>query len=172
MNESIVCWLNELATDAVRQQFRKCCGATWWCDQMTQARPFADFAALAAEADRVFDTMTREAWLEAFGSHPKIGDLKSLRMRLTGNKQWSEGEQSGVTSTDEATLVGLAEGNRAYEERFGYVFIICATGLAATEMLAQLKVRLRNDDATEFRQASEQQRKITHLRLKKLTPSA
>ncbi len=171
MNESIVSWLNELAADAARQEFRKCCGASWWCDQMTQARPFADAVALVTEADRAFDAMSREAWLEAFGSHPKIGDLESLRMRLAGNKQWSEGEQAGVASTDEATLVGLAEGNRAYEERFGYVFIICATGLAATEMLVQLQLRLVNDDVTELRKASDQQRKITHLRLEKLTPS-
>ncbi len=170
MNESVVNWLNELAADAAEEEFRKCCGAMWWCDRMTQARPFGDAAALIADADRVFDAMPRAAWLEAFGSHPKIGDMESLRMRLAGNKQWSEGEQAGVTESDEATLVGLAEGNVAYEKRFGYVFIICATGLSAAEMLAQLKNRLQNDDVTELQNASEEQRKITFLRLEKLTP--
>lgn len=136
---------------------------------MAELSPFADSSAVVREADRLFDEMPREAWLEAFGSHPKIGDLDSLRMRLAGNKQWSSGEQAGVNAADEATLQGLAAGNVAYEQRFGYVFIICATGLTAAQMLASLEQRLQNDDATELRLAAGEQRKITHLRLEKLT---
>ena len=115
--------------------------------------------------------MPSQAWLEAFGGHPKIGDLDSLRMRLAGNKQWSAGEQAGVEVANEETLQRLADGNREYEQRFGYVFIVCATGKTAAEMLALLESRLRNDDSTELSAASEEQRKITHLRLGKLTPS-
>lgn len=169
MNKQVVNWLNTLPADEAAQEFRKCCGATWWSSRMAEARPFADASALVDEADRLFDTMPREAWLEAFGSHPKIGDLDSLRMRLAGNKQWSSGEQAGINAADETTLQGLAAGNIAYEERFGYVFIICATGLTAAEMHASLEQRLQNDDATELRIAAAEQRKITHLRLEKLT---
>ena len=171
MNEEVVNWLNKLPGDAARQEFHKCCGASWWCEQMNEARPFADAVALQVEADRVFDAMPSQAWLEAFGGHPKIGDLDSLRMRLAGNKQWSAGEQAGVEVADEETLQRLADGNREYEQRFGYVFIVCATGKTAAEMLALLELRLRNDDSTELSVASEEQRKITHLRLGKLTPS-
>lgn len=169
MNKQVVNWLNTLQVDEAEQEFRKCCGATWWSSWMAELRPFADASRVVREADRLFDAMPREAWLEAFGSHPKIGDLDSLRMRLAGNKQWSSGEQAGVNAADEATLQGLAAGNVAYEQRFGYVFIICATGLTAAQMLASLEQRLQNDDATELRLAATEQRKITHLRLEKLT---
>ena len=138
---------------------------------MNEARPFANSIALQVAADHAFDAMPNLAWLEAFGGHPRIGDLDSLRMRLAGNKQWSAGEQAGVEVADEAILQRLADGNREYEQRFGYVFIVCATGKTAAEMLARLELRLRNDDATELSVASKEQRKITHLRLGKLTPS-
>ena len=171
MNEEVVSWLNKLPGDTARQEFHKCCGAHWWCEQMTDARPFADAAEIQVAADRAFDAMPNQAWLEAFGAHPRIGDLDSLRMRLAGNKQWSAGEQAGVEMADEETLQRLADGNQEYEQRFGYVFIVCATGKTAAEMLALLELRLRNDDARELSAASEEQRKITHLRLGKLTPS-
>lgn len=170
MNLAIVTWINELAPSDAREEFRKCCGATWWSDRMARARPFASAEELVASADRFFDTMPRDVWLDAFASHPKIGDLDSLRMRLAGNKQWSSGEQAGIASTDEETLLELSAGNQAYENRFGYTFIICATGLSAAEMLSSLTERLQNDSAAEFLIASEEQRKITHLRLEKLTP--
>ncbi|TWT97901.1 Uric acid degradation bifunctional protein PucL [Botrimarina colliarenosi] len=163
-------WLNGLTPDAAREQFCRCCGATWWCDQMAASRPFADERALATAADAAFDAMPRDAWLEAFTSHPKIGDVDSLRMKFAGNKEWSGGEQAGVSTADEATIQRLADGNDAYAARFGYLFIVCATGKSATEMLAILEGRLGNDDATEFSIAAGEQRKITHLRLAKLEP--
>ncbi len=172
MKRDIVTWLNNLAPSDAHRQFRKCCGAMFWCDQMAQATPFAGAAELIGSADRAFDEMPEASWLEAFASHPKLGDLDSLRMRITGNKQWSAGEQAGVEATDEQTLRGLAEGNRAYEERFGYTYILCATGLSADEMLEKLTERLQNDDKSEFSIACQEQRKITHLRLNKLTPGA
>jgi 2-oxo-4-hydroxy-4-carboxy-5-ureidoimidazoline decarboxylase len=171
MNEEVVRWLNTLPEDTARQEFHKCCGAKWWCEQMNEARPFADATAIPVAADRAFDAMPGQAWLEAFGGHPKIGDLDSLRMRLAGNKQWSAGEQAGVEVADEETLQKLADRNREYEQRFRYVFIVCATGKTAAEMLALLELRLRNNDSKELRVASQEQRKITHLRLGKLTPS-
>lgn len=168
MNDAVVSWLNGLSVGAARQQFAKCCGASWWCDQMVEARPFVNAAALQAASDLAFDAMPRKAWLEAFGSHPKIGDLNSLRMRLAGNKQWSEGEQAGVLASNEVTLQGLADSNHKYEQRFGYLFIICASGLTASEMLAALETRLPSDATTELGKASAEQRKITRLRLDKL----
>ena len=170
MSEHIASWLNAMSTAHACETMRRCCGAGWWCDAMVAARPFADDAAIFTSADHAFDVMPRDAWLEAFTSHPKIGDLNSLRMKYAGNKEWSGGEQAGVNTADDATLQGLAEGNREYEERFGYLFIVCATGKTAAEMLAILQSRLPNDPETEFSIAAGEQRKITHLRLARLEP--
>jgi 2-oxo-4-hydroxy-4-carboxy-5-ureidoimidazoline decarboxylase len=156
--------------DDAHETMRRCCGAGWWCDAMAAARPFVDDAAIVTAADHAFDAMPHDAWLEAFTSHPKIGDLGSLRMKFAGNEEWSGGEQSGVNGADDATLQGLADGNREYEERFGYLFIVYATGKSAGEMLAILRRRLGNDPETEFLIAAGEQRKITHLRLAKLEP--
>ena len=135
---------------------------------MAAGRPYADAAALLDAAEAAFGTMPREAWLEAFACHPKIGDLESLRMKFVGNKEWSAGEQSGVNDAADAVLRRLAEGNAAYHERFGYLFIVCATGKSAAEMLEILQSRLGNDEDTELGVASGEQRKITLLRLSKL----
>ncbi len=170
MSDRIANWLNAMSFDDARETMRRCCGAGWWCDAMVATRPFADGGAIAVAADTVFDAMPREAWLEAFTSHPKIGDLNSLRMKFAGNKEWSGGEQSGVNTADDATLQGLADGNDEYEKRFGYLFIVCATGKSAAEMLAILQSRLGNDPESEFSIAAGEQRKITHLRLAKLEP--
>lgn len=160
--------LNTLPTLEMIEQFRKCCGASAWCRAMTTARPHLTLAALHDAADRCFDDLTEADWLEAFAAHPKIGDLQSLRMKYAGNKEWSGGEQAGVNHADEAVLHKLAEGNAAYEAKFGFIFIVCATGKSAAEMLAILESRLPNDRATELPIAAGEQRKITHLRLDKL----
>ena len=107
-------------------------------------------------------------WREAFTHHPRIGDVAVLRERFASTAVWARGEQAGVAAADERTLAALAEGNRAYEARFGYVFIVCATGLKADQMLAMLNARLSNDAETEMRIAAEEQMKITRLRLEKL----
>lgn len=166
MNQAVIEWLNALPTEPAHEQMRKCCGAEWWINRMIAERPFSD---AHETADRVFDAMPSDAWLEAFACHPKIGDLESLRMKFSGNKQWSAGEQAGVAETDERTLVRLAEGNEAYLERFGYIFIVCASGKSAAEMLALLEARLGNAPDDELPIAAVEQRKITHLRLDKLT---
>lgn len=170
MNEATVQWLNEFDAAAAAEQFRKCCGAESWVTQMVAARPFADGAALRASAETCFDKLQRDDWLAAFNSHPRIGDLSSLRMKFAGNKQWSASEQSGMNAADEETIRRLAEGNRLYDERFGYPFIICATGKSAAEMCAALYDRLKHDAASELPIAADEQRKITRLRLEKLTP--
>ena len=107
-------------------------------------------------------------WLEAFAAHPRIGDLDALRKKFASTANWCAGEQAGVAAADEAVLTALADGNRAYEARFGYIFIVCATGKSAAEMLAILTARLANDPEVELKVATAEQAKITRLRLEKL----
>lgn len=114
-------------------------------------------------ASRIWWALKRDDWLEAFGAHPKIG-------ARSGSK-WSQQEQAGASRGSSETLVELREANRAYAERFGYIFIVCATGKTAEEMLGLLKQRIANDPETELRIAAEEQLRITHLRLKKLLAS-
>lgn len=160
--------LNALPADEAVEAFRACCGTDWWCDQMAACRPFQGVAQVHDTADAIFDQMGEGHWMQAFAAHPKIGDMDSLRMKFAGNKQWSAGEQAGVNEADEAVLSDLARGNDAYEKRFGYIFIVCASGLSAAQMLSMLQTRLRNDPQTEAAIASGEQRKITHLRLDKM----
>ncbi len=136
---------------------------------MLQSRPFADDNAVFATADRIWATMERADILEAFSHHPKIGsDMQSLRARFPQTHQWSGQEQSAVQQANESTLQALAEGNRRYEQRFGYIFIVCATGKTAEEMLAFLQTRLPNPPEIELPIAAAEQAKITAIRLRKL----
>lgn len=160
--------LNTLPDEEATAAFLRCCGATRWVRQMTDRRPFADADALFAAADEIGAGLSRDDWLEAFAHHPRIGDLESLRTRFADTAFWAAGEQAGTATASEAVLRALAEGNRAYEERFGYIFIVCATGKSAGEMLNLLRARLPNDPAAELSVAAEEQRKITCLRLEKL----
>lgn len=160
--------LNSLSTDAACEAFRGCCGADRWLTLMEQARPFVDAAELHAEADRDFSQLSSHDWLAAFACHPQIGDLTSLRMKFAGNREWSHGEQQGMNAADEATISALAAGNAAYLQRFGYIFIVCASGMSAAEMLELLTVRLKNQPDQELAIAAAEQRKITHLRIDKL----
>lgn len=159
--------LNQLSPDEAEEVFQGCCGTAWWARQMAACRPFAEVSQLHDTADAIFDEMAEGHWLEAFAAHPKIGDVDSLRMKFAGNKEWSAGEQAGVDDADEHTLAELADANDDYEARFGYIFIVCAAGLSADDMLSALQQRLRHDPATEAPIAANEQRKITHLRLDK-----
>jgi 2-oxo-4-hydroxy-4-carboxy-5-ureidoimidazoline decarboxylase len=170
MNESTVKWLNELEQIEAKVQFRKCCGAEAWALQMVAQRPYTDVSALRDGCEKCFDELTHSDWLEAFHSHPRIGERDSLPMRLAGNRQWSSGEQAGITSADESTLKLIADGNMSYDERFGYPYIVCATGKSAVQMCELLYQRLNNDAFVELEIACDEQRKITRLRLKKLAP--
>jgi OHCU decarboxylase len=171
--------LNGLDDGAAVEAFRRCCGSSRWARQMSAARPFADVAALSAAAERIGSTLDREDWLEAFAAHPKIGAGGAGKTGQSGRAgeagragkagaSWSEQEQASVALAADETLMRLAEANRAYETRFGYIFIVCATGKTAGEMLTQLEHRLRHDAGDELRIAAEEQRKITRLRLTKL----
>jgi 2-oxo-4-hydroxy-4-carboxy-5-ureidoimidazoline decarboxylase len=142
-----------------------CCGSTRWVERMLERRPFGSDAELLAAARSEWFALTPDDWREAFGHHPKIGDRESLRARFPDTADLAAHEQRGVAAASDATLDALAAANRVYEETFGYIFIICATGKTAAEMLALLRDRLANDPQTELRIAAEEQAKITQLRL-------
>jgi 2-oxo-4-hydroxy-4-carboxy-5-ureidoimidazoline decarboxylase len=145
-----------------------CCGATRWVERMVGRRPFGSAERLRDVAREEWFALGEEDWREGFSHHPRIGDRESLRRRFPATAHLSEREQAGVSGAGDDVLDALAEGNAAYEHRFGYIFIVCATGKSAGEMLELLRARLPNDPATEIRIAAEEQAKITALRLKRL----
>ena len=159
---------NRLPSEQAAEALARCCGARAWVESMLGERPFRDEPALFAAADSAAVALRPEDWREAFAHHPKIGDLESLRRRFATTAAWASGEQAGASGASPRTLARLAEDNRAYEEKFGYIFIVCATGKSADEMLAALEGRLENSPETEIVIAAAEQRKITRLRLEKL----
>jgi 2-oxo-4-hydroxy-4-carboxy-5-ureidoimidazoline decarboxylase len=160
--------LNHLPAANAIDDLLRCCGSRYWANAMAAQRPFASVTAVLNASDAIAEEMDREDWLEAFSHHPKIGDISALRAKFAGTAAWAQNEQSGTSSASEEVLQGLADGNRAYEEKFGYIFIICATGKSAAEMLAALEQRLHNTPDQELLIAAEQQQQITRLRLCKL----
>ena len=160
--------LNRFSQAQAEAEFLKCCGSRRWARSLTEARPFTDADALFREADRVWWSLLDEDWLEAFRAHPKIGERKAAAVQSEQARSWSAQEQSGVQDAAKETKAALAAGNQEYQARFGFIFIVCATGKSSVEMLAILNERLQNDPGTELRVAAEEQRKITRLRLEKL----
>ena len=158
---------NRLQRDQAFCAMERCCGAKSWVDAVVARRPLVDIAALHSAADIAFDGLDEKDWLEAFSHHPKIGDVESLMMKFAGNRDWSASEQTGITESDELTIASLAAGNVAYEQKFGFIFIVCASGKSAHEMLALLQARLPLERDVEIRNAAIEQRKITHLRIDK-----
>lgn len=152
--------LNALPAADAEEELLACCGSRAWSRRMAAARPFRSEEEMAEEADRVWRGLSESDWLEAFAAHPRIGEK-------TGT-DWSRQEQAGTAGASPETLANLADANRDYEERFGHVFIVCASGKNAAEMLRLLESRLGNDPRTELAIAAEEQRKITRLRLQKL----
>jgi OHCU decarboxylase len=165
--------LNALDENMAANELRRCCGSSRWARQMSQKRPFDGIDALNAAADSVWRALDRTDWLEAFAAHPRIGagpagrSDTDARPRSDGTA-WSDAEQAGVSRAAERTRRRLVEGNEDYLARFGYIFIVCATGRTGDEMLDILEARLGNDPDRELRIAGEEQRKITRLRLAKL----
>jgi 2-oxo-4-hydroxy-4-carboxy-5-ureidoimidazoline decarboxylase len=160
--------LDALDEKAAAAAFLRCCGSRRWAEAMARGRPYPDEPALLAAAERSFAPLVRADWLEAFSHHPRIGDRASLAARFPATAGWSQAEQGGVGAAAEDVLDGLLRGNSEYEERFGHIFVVCATGKSAAEMLALLRERLPNPADRELEIAAAEQRKITALRLKKL----
>jgi 2-oxo-4-hydroxy-4-carboxy-5-ureidoimidazoline decarboxylase len=160
--------LNAIPLAAAREAFERCCGAKAWVEGMCTARPFADLEALHAVAERVARPLGRPDRLEAFAHHPRIGDAAALREKFAATRAWAGEEQSGAADAADEVMEALVAGNRAYESRFGYIFIVYATGKSAAEMLALLQARIDNTPERELEIAWEEQMKITRLRLDKL----
>ena len=167
MNQSIR-KLNELPAEVAEAEFLKCCGSKRWAHEMNEGRPFKTLDELFAEADRVWWSLNESDWLEAFRAHPKIGEKKAATLQSTEAQKWSAQEQSGVAQASPETISELAQRNKQYEDRFGFIFIVCASGKSSEEMLAIINDRMRNDTETELRTAAAEQGKITRLRLEKL----
>jgi OHCU decarboxylase len=154
-----------LPESAAASRLLVCCGSKAWAWKVARARPLRTPDELFAAAETAFDQLDRDDWLEVFAAHPRIGE------RATGEDQssrWSEQEQAGTEGAPAEILDELAQANRLYEDRFGHVFLVCATGKSAFEMLNLLSDRLGNDRETELKVAAGEQRKITRLRLEKM----
>jgi 2-oxo-4-hydroxy-4-carboxy-5-ureidoimidazoline decarboxylase len=153
--------LNAAPADVARSLFLACCGSGAWAERMAARRPFGGLAAMEESAREVWRSLEKSDWLEAFAAHPKIGARK-----LTG--EWAANEQSGMTQASQSTAESIRRLNIEYERRFGWIFIVCATGKTGDEMLESLAARLDNDEQREIEVAGAEQLKITELRLRKL----
>jgi 2-oxo-4-hydroxy-4-carboxy-5-ureidoimidazoline decarboxylase len=169
MNATLAAW-NTAGESEALEAMLGCCGSKRWAAAMVARRYIASATALCEAADRVWGTMQEPDWLEAFACHPRIGERKPTLVAAHASKQsaaWSREEQLSASDADERVLAELAEENRLYEQRFGFTYIVCATGKSAVEMLTILKRRLKADRAAELREAAEQQRQIMQIRLGK-----
>lgn len=171
-SDALLVWLNGLGEADAAAALARCCGAGRWAQSMVAARPFASRAHLYGVAETAWWQLDDADWREAFTHHPRIGsDPAALRRKFAATAGWSENEQAGMESAGADVIDDLAQGNIDYEDRFGYIFIVCASGLSAAEMLARLQTRLPHDPANELRIAAGEQAKVTRLRLEKLEPS-
>ena len=165
MNSVLAAW-NQAQPSAATEAMLACCAARRWAEAIVALRPFSGVESLSLTADEVWSTMEEADWLEAFAAHPRIGERKASA-GSSASAAWSQQEQSSTAAATEQLLADLAEGNRVYEHRFGFTYIVCATGKSGEEMLAILQRRLTNSREAELREAAEQQRQITQIRLRK-----
>ncbi len=159
---------NSLPRKKAATELQKCCGSTTWVKAMLNARPFLDQASLHKKSDDIWSTVSKTDILEAFKHHPQIGDVDSLKKKFASTARWAGNEQKGTADASNHILQALQKGNQDYLDKFGFIFIVCATGKSAQEMLDLLNERLPNDEAIELHIAATEQNKITHLRLDKL----
>jgi allantoicase len=158
--DAVARYVNTLVDDVAAAQLRSCCGSSEWVRRMIAARPFPSWSDLIRGAEAIWNALSPDDWREAFAAHPRIGEQSSSK--------WARQEQSGAASASGDLQDALAETNREYEARFGHIYIVCATGRTADEMLAIAWQRLENAPEHELRVAAEEQMKITTLRLMKL----
>lgn len=159
---------NKLTAEDAKTEITRCCGSSNWVKKVLENRPYNDKNSLLELAEKEWFNLSQDDWLEAFQHHPKIGDINSLSKKYANTQKWAEGEQSGVNSASENIIHNLAQGNKDYEEKFDYIFIVCATGKTAQEMLEILNTRLPNTAEEEIKIAIGEQNKITKIRLEKL----
>jgi 2-oxo-4-hydroxy-4-carboxy-5-ureidoimidazoline decarboxylase len=158
---------NTMSADDAGSAILSCCGSTAWAHGLSARRPLGSLPELLAASDAAWWSLGESDWKQAFDSHPRIGETHAQAAATEASLEWSSGEQSSAMLSDEAAKFRLAEGNRAYEAKFGRIFIVCATGKSAQEMLAILERRMHNTAEAELQEAAEQQREITHIRLRK-----
>jgi 2-oxo-4-hydroxy-4-carboxy-5-ureidoimidazoline decarboxylase len=160
--------LDLASADEARALLSTCCGSTRWVEHMLTRRPFRDIDHLLAAARDTWYALSADDWKDAFNRHPAIGERHMSQARFAATRDLSESEQAGVSDATPAVLDALAEGNRRYEAKFGYVFVVCAAGRTAADMLARLDERLAHDPATEIQIAADEHAQITVRRLKAL----
>ena len=153
--------LNLVDTAEAKAELLKCCSSKKWVDQILGYRPFETPAEVLSVSENVWFKLDHADWLEAFNAHPRIGDISSLRRSFASTESLAENEQSGVNRASEGTLKALAQGNQDYENKFGFIFIVCATGKSAEEMLHLLTQRISNEPEEELTIAAKEQNKIT-----------
>jgi 2-oxo-4-hydroxy-4-carboxy-5-ureidoimidazoline decarboxylase len=166
MSKVLARW-NQLPAPEAAQEILPCCGSVAWARAMSARRPILDEATLLAGSDKIWNHLQTHDWMEAFSKHPRIGERKAPQAASSQSASWSTQEQKDVAAANADVLSALAKANSEYEQKFNRVFIVCATGKSASEMLDILYHRLQNDDATELQAAAEEQRKITNIRLQK-----
>ena len=154
------------------ESLHRCCGSTRWAQELSSrigSETLSSTEAVFTLSEKIWFTMDKADYLEAFSHHPQIGaDPDKLRERFQKTHTWSANEQSGMSGASESTIMKLAQGNTDYLDKFGYIFIVCATGKSADEMLALLEARLLNHPKDELKNAAAEQAKITRLRMEKL----
>lgn len=160
--------INRAEKAEAESMFRDCCGSVKWASLMAAERPFASESDLIEKAVSVWSEMGTADRLEAFAAHPKIGETKPAPAQQTRSAEWSAGEQAGMSAANKSVLNELAAANHAYFEKFGFIFIVCATGKSGDEMLKLCRERLGNDREAEIAVAAAEQQKITEIRLRKL----
>ncbi len=161
-------WLNALPDEAARASLLNCCGSSTWAQRVADGRPFRDAAQLFDAAREVWEKLGKNDRLEAFSHHPKIGERTAAAGQPPEAQRWSQQEQRSVSNSAPQVRDELTNANQIYQARFGYIFIVCASGKSTEEMLALLRERLKNDPETELRTAAGEQQKITRLRLEKM----
>jgi 2-oxo-4-hydroxy-4-carboxy-5-ureidoimidazoline decarboxylase len=159
---------DHLNVEKKKELLLQCCGSSAWVNRMLDIFPVEDLVELLEGAEEIWYDCKESEWLEAFEHHPKIGDINSLKEKFASTKEWASNEQSGVNEASESLINELADANKKYEHKFGFIFIVCATGKSAEEMLNLLKSRLDNIREDEIKIAASEQNKITKLRLEKL----
>ena len=157
---------NALSAKRAAALILPCCGSRAWARGMARRRPLLDESAVLAASDETWHNLAQSDWIEAFQSHARIGESPAQTVPSQA-AIWSAHEQKSVIDAERQVKIALAQGNREYEQRFGRIFIVCATGKSAPEILEILRRRLQNGAETEFREAAEQQRQITQNRLRK-----
>ena len=157
-----------LPIEDAEQALLRCCGSQNWAKKMARSRPFGSLERMKETAVQIWRDLQIPDWLEAFKHHPRIGDRQALAARFASTRNWSANEQAGVEVAEEDILNRLASGNEKYSQRFGYVFLVCATGKSALEMLSLLETRINNSPEEELQIAQQEQQKIMLLRLDKM----